>query len=724
MIWNMRRKISRQFIRYLIIGSVSYALEICFLLTLHKVIGFSAELSTAISFWFGLTISFLLQKIVAFKDYKREVNIIIQQIGAYALLVGFNYAFTLAVVALFPSKWLILSRTIALLITTLWNYFFYKRFFNKGMKDKKELKELETVTGKKVLFGTLLSLPTILFFYQYIFTGSKLIGGDFDYYAQAYEAFRISVLHFYQFPLWNPWMSGGVPLFANPQFGLFSLQSLLVLPFGAIYGLKVAYVIYALAGFWGMYILCHKAIKASALRSVLISYVWIFCGFFAGHNISHVTTASFFLLPWLIYILVTRNKKYSWLWFGLILSVIVLSSIDFVLLMIIFILAALFIFMVSPITIGDKLKVHYKWLVTKTDFLFILKSGLVVFVLCGYRFILAFAYVSANPRPSALLHETMPGIPVLLQGLFLPVGTLLKVPAHLQWGWGEYSMYMGLGVTVAFVLCIVTLIVGLFKKGGRKDKLFSPLVWAMIIIGVLGFLFAIGNFGWFSPYHLLKLLPGFSQTRVSSRWLFLTSFAILIFLAAWRKNIKIINALLALSVIELFFTFGPPRVSGNAQIKLPSSSFSTNFTEYSSDMSHSIDKNNLLHSYYYATYSNKGEVYSDEPFVDTLDKVIGTNKCGININPQCALVLTHNAKVVYWSPNKIVISRTAPGNIELNMNVASGWRINNAYPFASFGPIDPTVKFVLPSNEDNYNLIYAPKFSPQWITWRLSKVDP
>jgi hypothetical protein len=119
---------------------------------------------------------------------------------------------------------------------------------------------------------------------------------------------------------------------------------------------------------------------------------------------------------------------------------------------------------------------------------------------------------------------------------------------------------------------------------------------------------------------------------------------------------------------------------------------------------------------------NLGEIYSDEAFVDTLDRVIGTDRCGINTNPSCNLVLTHNAKVSYWAPDKITISRTGTGEIDLNMNVASGWRINGVYPFASIKPIDPTIKFVLPSNSQTYTLLYAPKFSPQWFTWRISKL--
>ncbi len=726
MIDKLKLKVSSVVIRYVAIGIGAYAIELSFLLFLHDVIGYSSALSVAIAFWVGFVASFLLQKLFTFRDFKRTLQVISKQAGAYSLLVGFNYIFTLIVVSLFPSHLVVLSRTLALMVTTVWNYVIYKRIFTpySAQEDLRPRghRYINNFSSKRLLFGLLLCVPIILFFFQYVASGNKFILGDFDYYSQMYEAFRVSVLHFHQFPLWNPWMSGGVPLFANPQFGLVSLQSALVLPFGAIFGLKLTYVIYALAGFWGMYVLLRKVISASPVRSILISYIWVFSGFFAGHNISHFTTISFFLLPWLIYLMVERQKKYSWLWFGLLMSVIVWNAIDFVLLTVLFVLAGLSFLYALPFTV-QKLRLRYKWRVAKSDLGFILKAFLVALILGGYRFVVAYMYAASNPRPAALLYETKPGLGVIIKALFLPIGSLMKIPAHLQWGWAEYSMYMGMGASLAFFICLMLLITKLIRRKRTGLKLLTPFVWAVIVVGIVGFLLAIGDFGKFSPYHLLKLLPGYSQTRVSSRWLFLSSFAILAFLAAWKTNKKFINVLLALAAIELFFTYGPPRIDGSYQVKLPPSHFANTFSEYDNGRNYLDVSSNPMSSFYYATSNNKGQVYSDESFVDTLDKVVGTDKCGINVDPACTFVMTHNAKVVYWSPNKIVLRRTGPGNIELNMNLAGGWRINNVYPFASIKSINPAIPFIITgSKTKNYTLEYAPKLSPGWLSWRIGKL--
>jgi putative flippase GtrA len=118
--------------RYIMAGGLSYAIELSFLLAFHKLGHLSVEASTAIAFWIGILTSFLFQKLFAFQDYQKTLRVISQQIIGYTLLVAFNYAFTLCVVALFPAGLIIFSRTLALAMVTVWNYFIYKRLFNKA----------------------------------------------------------------------------------------------------------------------------------------------------------------------------------------------------------------------------------------------------------------------------------------------------------------------------------------------------------------------------------------------------------------------------------------------------------------------------------------------------------------------------------------------------------------------------------------------------------------
>jgi putative flippase GtrA len=118
-------------LRYLLAGGLSYAIELSCLLLIHRFLGVATVAATAIAFWIGLVASFVLQKLLAFQDYEKTKKLISRQLSVYLLLIGFNYLFTLGVVALFPPSYIIFSRTLALVIVTTWNFAFYKRFVFK-----------------------------------------------------------------------------------------------------------------------------------------------------------------------------------------------------------------------------------------------------------------------------------------------------------------------------------------------------------------------------------------------------------------------------------------------------------------------------------------------------------------------------------------------------------------------------------------------------------------
>ena len=113
---------------YIIVGGTSYAIELSVLLLLVHVLHFNTTLAVSIGFWLGLVISFLLQKFLAFKNTDTRARRLTIQTVYYALLVLFNYGFTLLFVHLLePFIDLSIARTLALIITTAWNYVIYKK---------------------------------------------------------------------------------------------------------------------------------------------------------------------------------------------------------------------------------------------------------------------------------------------------------------------------------------------------------------------------------------------------------------------------------------------------------------------------------------------------------------------------------------------------------------------------------------------------------------------
>jgi putative flippase GtrA len=113
--------------RYIVVGGIVYLIEVVVILTSQK-LGASPVTAVGISFWTGLVFSFLLTKLVTFSDRQKSIKVVSKQIISFIVLVLFNFIFTLLVAEIlkgvFPA---VINRTIALIISTSWNYFLYKR---------------------------------------------------------------------------------------------------------------------------------------------------------------------------------------------------------------------------------------------------------------------------------------------------------------------------------------------------------------------------------------------------------------------------------------------------------------------------------------------------------------------------------------------------------------------------------------------------------------------
>jgi putative flippase GtrA len=123
---RLRDLLNRPFGRYLVIGVSVYLFELI-VIVVAQGLGAGPILAVALSFWLGLSVSFFLQKLVTFSDKRMHHRVLIPQIIAVCLLVLFNFGFTVLVTELLtdivPA---VITRTLALGITTIWNFYLYK----------------------------------------------------------------------------------------------------------------------------------------------------------------------------------------------------------------------------------------------------------------------------------------------------------------------------------------------------------------------------------------------------------------------------------------------------------------------------------------------------------------------------------------------------------------------------------------------------------------------
>ena len=122
--------------RYLVIGVSVYIFEVLVILAAQS-LGAGPTLAVGLSFWLGLLLSFALQKFVTFGDKRTHHKVLIPQLAAFSTLVLFNFGFTLFVTNLlsppFPPT---LTRTLALGVTTLWNFYLYRTHLFRPSDDE------------------------------------------------------------------------------------------------------------------------------------------------------------------------------------------------------------------------------------------------------------------------------------------------------------------------------------------------------------------------------------------------------------------------------------------------------------------------------------------------------------------------------------------------------------------------------------------------------------
>ena len=123
---GLRALLRWQGFRYLVVGGSVYALEVAVIM-LAQQLGAGAVLAVALGFWVGLVVSFGLQKFVTFGDKRLRRHIVLSQFAAAVALIFFNFGFTVLLAKLLtPYVPAVVSRTLALAVTTLWNFYLYK----------------------------------------------------------------------------------------------------------------------------------------------------------------------------------------------------------------------------------------------------------------------------------------------------------------------------------------------------------------------------------------------------------------------------------------------------------------------------------------------------------------------------------------------------------------------------------------------------------------------
>lgn len=549
-------------------------------------------------------------------------------------------------------------------------------------------------TLKRIGHFLLLSAPVVFFIYTFAISNRNgVLFGDWDYFAQVYEAARQSILEYGQFPWWNPWVIGGVPLFANPQFGLVSIQMPLVLVFGTVQGLHLAMLAYYVLGFWGMYQLL-KHLGGARLMSALLSYVWVFASFPAWHIAGgHLTFAQYLLAPWLFLALLNiRRLKLGWLWFGLVAAFLILQTMHYMTIQMLFIAG---IFGLVEVVLRWRQHTMKFWEIVRP---YVLASA-VVLVLAGPRILFTLDYMNQFPRIPAPENSNATGLIVDSLVLREPIDPIQTHQA--QFGWAEYTTYFGI-LTLALIAYLLFRLIERHTMT-RRD-------W--LLVGAMAFflLLAIGPFAEWSPYSLLRELPVFQQMQVASRWLAWFMFAAILFLIKLPRK-PFVYIILGISLLDVFAASrqGLNYQQPNYQPPTVRNEVIDQQALYQNQPIIDLSSFRFLHG----TQANIGDTFGYEPIgqfsivaSDEFSKGL-TIRCGSN-HGDCPFVLSENARITSWSPQRIELQRTAPGDIELNMNPGSKWFVNGQRAFSGQRYFELQNRFIISDPSNNIVIQFKP----------------
>jgi hypothetical protein len=311
---------------------------------------------------------------------------------------------------------------------------------------------------------------------------------DLAYSWAPYDAIR----NFHQFPLWNPYKCGGLPLFANPESRIATPFTLLHLLAGPIAGLYLDIPMHFALAWAGGYLLA-RALKMSRLAACGAATVFPASSWYALHmTAGHSTFLAMTFMPWVLAFCLLAGDRHRLSLAACAAAAFALSFLDGYPYEIVFEL--LLIAVVLP---GYAIRGRSLWPMWALGVTVVLGAGLMAVKLVPVSY-----FMATHPR------LIVTGDPLFDQNDYQLLRTVLfsrnqdhsLFSTNDNWGYWEFGGYIGLFGLPA--------ILGAFCGA-------ESLIW--ILTGAWLLLVWRGSPSPFWPWPLLHYLPVLSQTRVPSR---------------------------------------------------------------------------------------------------------------------------------------------------------------------------------------------------------------
>lgn len=317
---------------------------------------------------------------------------------------------------------------------------------------------------------------------------------DWDFVLDKFEAARITISRFGQFPWWNPWVRGGFPLASNPQIGAISMATPLILALGTVPGLAVATAVCLLLAVEGAYRLALLWLREPWGAATAAILYGLNGGVIINASWGYVLPMSYASLPWLALCAFRLERRVvDALGLGFWLAFTVLNGIQYVNLYA-GILMALILLRSWRLASWDR-----RWRLVRHGVIALGTS----LALCGWRLATVLLVLRDDQRerisswsetPMSLLHYLI---------YRPPVDWATAIPVAHVATFVELTCYVGLFAIALFALS---------ARGGVRW-------WHWLFLVCMAF--AMGSREIYNPSYWVATWPLFASTHAVTRWRFL-----------------------------------------------------------------------------------------------------------------------------------------------------------------------------------------------------------
>jgi len=453
--------------------------------------------------------------------------------------------------------------------------------------------------------------------------------------------------HFLQFPSWNPYKCGGMPMLGNPEAIVATLFLLVDMATGPIAGVYLQIVLHLALGFAGAYVLARVmglgAIAGLVLGSVFLSCSWLYLQLAMGNLQISLPVAYW---PWMLalFFVGIDRRKIAPLAVGGIMLALTATEGNYT-----FVYAGILLGLLSLMIA----------LTQRSIWPGIAAVVLVVFgaAIGAIKMLPVAEFIALYPRAAGLAcrDATLSMIPTFLfsrnQDLYREIPNT-----------GLFACY-GAYVSPAFaLLAVFGLLTGRLKT----------LPWLVAAIVLL--LLARGSSGPYSAFALLQRLPLCGNISFPTRFMYPFVFAVGAIAAfgadfvcrnAGRWGPHAVGALFVIGLVDAWFV-GPPNLRYLFHSPTPNELYHyAQFRQFWSDDTQKMTEYNM---------ANLGAI-NCYGTASIPPRVVGYNQA--DYSGEYCLVGPGQATQVEWTPNQLTyhVSATAPTELVVNQNYFPGWRV-------------------------------------------------